>query len=99
MYSFSENSGGKLPEQEALIFNFFNRNSYYCFCDISEITTPLCLKFCTEVTSHVPYPTPQVSIEWVSPFGTYEPFPKVTCYKTVQNSEVVRYSTCHGFIL
>ena len=56
--SFSENSGGKLPEQEALIFNFFCRNACYCFYDISEITAPLCFKFHTEVTSHVPDPTP-----------------------------------------
>ena len=58
MYSFSENSGGKLPEQEALVFNFFCRNSCYCFCSISEIVVPLCLKLRTKVASHVPIPTP-----------------------------------------
>ena len=57
MYSISKNNGEKLPEQEALIFNFFSRNSCYCFCDISEITAPLCLKFLTKVTSHVLDPT------------------------------------------
>ena len=57
MYSFSENSGGKLPEQEALISNLFCKNAYYCFCDISEITATLCLKFLTLVTSHVLDPT------------------------------------------
>ena len=98
MYSISENSGEKLPEQEALIINFFNRNSCYCFCDISEISTPLCLKFCTEVTPHVPDPTPQFSLELVPPFWIYDPFLKVTCYMIVQNSEVVRHATCHWFI-
>ena len=78
--------------------NFFCRNVCYCFCDIYEITTPICIKFCTEVTSHVPNPTPQVSLEWVSPIGIYDPFPKVTCYNTVQNSEVVQPTTCHCFI-
>ena len=58
MYSISENSGEKLPEQEALIINFFSRNSCYCFCDISKINDPLCLKLLTEVTSHVSDPTP-----------------------------------------
>ena len=56
------------------------------------------MKFRTEVTSHVPDPIPQVSLELVSPFGIYDPFPKVTCYRTVQNSEVVRTATCPWFI-
>ena len=33
-----------------------------------------------------------------SSFSIYNPFPKVTCYRTVQNNEVVRHATCHCFI-
>ena len=54
MYSFSENNGGKLPEQEALVFQFLLQKFLYYFCDISEITTPLCLKFLNKVTLNVP---------------------------------------------
>ena len=99
MYSFSENSPGKLPEQEALVFHFFFcRNACYCFYDISKITNPLCMKFLTEVIYHVPDPKLYVSSELVSPFGIYDPFPKVTSYRTVQNNEVERNSMCHWFI-
>ena len=45
----------------------------------------MCLKFLTEVTLHVSDTKPQVSS-----IGIYDPFPKVTCYRTVQNNEVVR---------
>ena len=58
MYSFSENSGGKLPDQEALIFQFLLQKCLLLFLYTSEITDPLCLKFLTEVTSPVPDPTP-----------------------------------------
>ena len=71
----------------------FCRNACHYFCDISAIAAPLCLKFCTEVTSYVPDPTPQVS-----PICIYDPFPKVTYYRTVQNSEVVWHTMCHWFI-
>ena len=98
MYFFSENSGGKLPEQEALVSNFFCIKACHCFCDISEINAHMCLKFCNEVTSHIPDPKPHVSSEFVSPIGIYDPFPTVTCYRTVQNNEVVRTATCHCFI-
>ena len=53
MYSFSENNGGKLLEQEALVFQFLCRNECYCFYGITEITTPMCLKICTGVAGHV----------------------------------------------
>ena len=98
MYSFSENSGGSSQNGKPYFSNFFCKNAYYYFCDISEITAPLCLKFRTEVTSHVLDPTLYVSLEWVSPIGIYDHFPKVTYYRTVQNSEVVRHATCHWFI-
>ena len=48
--------------------------------------------------SHVPVPKPHVSLELVSPIGTYDHFPKVTCYRIFQNSEVVWTATCHCFI-
>ena len=76
----------------------FCRNSCHCFCDISAIAAPLCLKFRTEVTSYVPNPTPRVSSKLVSPICIYDPFPKVTCYRTVQNNEVVRTAMWHCFI-
>ena len=98
MYSFYKNNGGKLLEQETLVSNFFCRNACYCSCEISEICTPLCLKFLTKVTSHDLDPTLEVLSELVSPFGIYDPFPKVTCYRTVQNSEVVRHAMCPWFI-
>ena len=52
MYSFSENSGGKLPEQEALVYQFLLQKFLILF------TTPMCLKFLTEVSYYDLFPTP-----------------------------------------
>ena len=76
---------------------FLLQNVWYCFCYIYEITTPLCPKFSTEVSSSVIYPTPQFWVELVSASGTYAKFPKVTYFRTVQDSELVQTSTCHCF--
>ena len=89
---------GSSRNRKPYFSNFFCRNSCHCFYDISEITAPLCLKLRTNVASPVPVPTPHVSSELVSPIGTYDRFPKVTCFKTVQHSEVVRNAMCHCFI-
>ena len=96
---FLKTVDGSSRNRKPQFSNFFCRNSYHCLYYISEITAPLSLKFCTEVTSYVLDPKPQVSSELVSPIRIYDYFPKVTCYRTVQNSEVVRASTCHCCIL
>ena len=96
VYSFSQNCDQNWKISDALVFfSFFCRNVWYFFCGIYENNAPLCLKLCTEVASHVLFPTPQVRAELVSPIGTR--FPKVTYFRTVQKSKLVRTSTCHWF--
>ena len=100
VYSFSQNCDQNCKISDALVFfNFFCKISLYCFCNISKSTAPMCLKLHTEVSSSILFPTPHVWEELVSPFGTYESFPKVTYFRTVHHSELVQTATCHCFTL
>ena len=98
MYSFSENSGGMLLETKSLVYQFLLQKFLIMFLWYSGSTHPLCLKFHIEVALSVYVPKPQVSSELVSPIRTYDRFPKVPHFKTVQNNKVVQTSTCHCFI-
>ena len=97
-YSFSQNCDKNCKISYALVFfNFLCRIAWYCFCGISVSTTTLCLKLCIEVASSVLFPKPQVWVELVSPIGTYESFPKMTYFRTVQHRELLQIATCHSF--
>ena len=99
-YSFSQNCDQNCKISDTLVFfNFFCRISWYCFCNISDIIAPLCLKIFTKVSVFVLFPTLQVWAELVSPIGTYDSFPNVTYFRTFQHSELVRTTMCHCFTL
>ena len=55
---FSENSGGKLSEQEALVFQFLLQKCLLLFLWYVQITSPLCPELRNELGSHVPFPAP-----------------------------------------
>ena len=98
-YSFSQNCDRRQNIWcPSFRVNFFYINAWYCFCEISEINEPLCMKIHIEVSHSVFFATPQVIEELVSPIGTYVSFPKVTYFRTVQHSELVQTTTCHCFI-
>ena len=97
-YSFFQNCEHNCKISDALVFfNFFCRIDWYCFWNISKSNVPLCLKLHTEVSSSVIFTTPHVWAEFVTPIGTYESFPRVTYFKTVQLSKLVQTSMCHCF--
>ena len=95
LYSFYENSGGKLSEHEALVFQFLLHKWLILLVLHLQRFGSLRYENSHYDTLIVLFPNPQFRVEMDSPSATYAEFTKVTVLGTVQHNKLVRTATCH----